>query len=264
MPEETTKEVIMTVYEKWALVLSVVAILIPIIQWAWKKWIMTAKVKYYPTGQATLFFNQSGSYIRINGVLEAERSAATIKKMSVALTRKQDERKLNLVWSYLISPVNQSMLGNYLQTMEAAHPFRVEADSVACAFIEYSDPSDSSGIKIRKICSDLFSHMQKTIQDHPYDEAMSVFSKSPEYLNAKNSLLSDFFWEIGKYTAVVTVEYDKQKTKTFSLEFTVTEQMSNDLRNNIDESLIAKVKDCCRMPLAFKSPMVEIIEEKSK
>ena len=38
------------------------------------------------------------------------------------------------------------MLGNYLQTTEAAHPFRVEADSVACAFIEYSDPSDSYGV----------------------------------------------------------------------------------------------------------------------
>ena len=88
----------MTKYETISTVLSIIAIvltiLIPLSQWVWKKWIMTAKVKYYPTGQATLFFNQSGSYIRINGVLEAERSAATIKKMSVALTRKQDERKL--------------------------------------------------------------------------------------------------------------------------------------------------------------------------
>ena len=107
---------------------------------------MTAKVRYYPTGQATLFFNQSGSYIRLNGVLEAERSAATIKKMSLTLTRKHDDRKLNLVWSCFISPVNQNMLGNYLQTTEAAHPFRVEADSVACAFIEYSDPSDTYGV----------------------------------------------------------------------------------------------------------------------
>lgn len=263
MPEETTKEVIMTVYEKWALVLSVVALLVPLIQWVWKKWIMTAKVKYYPTGQATLFFNQSGSYIRINGVLEAERSAATIKKMSVVLTHERNDRKLKLVWSYLISPVNQNMLGNYLRTTEAAHPFRVEADSVACAFIEYSDPSDSSGIKIRKICSDLVPHIQKIIQDHPYDEALLQFSKSPEYIDAKNSLLSDFFWEIGKYSAVVTVEYDKQKTKFFSLEFTVTEQNYNDLRNNIDESLIARVKDCYRVPLAFNSPMVEIVEKEA-
>lgn len=257
----------MSKYETISTAISIVAIvltiLIPLSQWAWKKWIMIAKVSYYPTGQATLFFNQSGSYIRLNGVLESERSAATIKKMSLTLTRKHDDRKLNLVWSCFISPVNQNMLGNYLQTTEAAHPFRVEADSVACAFIEYSDPSDSSGIKIRKICSDLVPHIQKIIQDQPYDKALSLFSKSSEYIDAKNSLLGDFFWEVGKYSAVVTVEYDKQKTKSFSYEFNVTEQNSMDLRANIDESLIIKLKDHYRVPWAFKSPLVEISEVKS-
>ena len=107
------------------------------------------------------------------------------------------------------------------------------------------------------------SYIQKIIQDHPYDEALLLFSKSPEYIDSKNSLLSDFFWEIGKYSAVVTVEYDKQKTRLFSLEFTVTEQNYNDLRNNIDESLIARVKDCYRVPLAFNSPMVEIVEKEA-
>ena len=141
MPDEATKEIVMTVYEKWALILSGFALLIPFIQWVYKKWIATAIVKFYPTGQATLFFNQSGSYIRINGVIESERSAVTIKKMSIVLTRKCDDRKLNLTWSYLISPVNANMLGNYVQSTEAAHPFRVEADSVVCAFVEYSDPS---------------------------------------------------------------------------------------------------------------------------
>ena len=76
-------------------------------------------------------------------------------------------------------------------------------------------------------------------------------------------LLSDFFWEIGKYSVDVAVEYGKQKTRTFSYEFTVTEQNSMDLRNNIDESLIAKLKEYYRMPLAFKSPLVEIIEKKA-
>lgn len=263
MPNETAKEIVMTVYEKWALILSAIAILIPFIQAAYKKWIATAKVKFYPTGQATLFFNQSGSYIRINGVIESERSSATIKKMSIVLTRKRDDRKLNLVWSYLISPVNANMLGNYVQTTEAAHPFRVEVDSVACAFVEYSDPSDSSGIKIRKICTDLIPLMTQISQNHSYDEAISTLCKSPEYLAAKSSLLNDFFWEIGKYSVDVFVEYGKQKAKTFSYEFTITEQNSMDLRNNIDESLITKLKEHYRVPWAFKSPLVEITERKT-
>ena len=263
MPDETAKEIVMTVYEKWALILSAIAIVIPIIQAAYKKWIATAKVKFYPTGQATLFFNQSGSYIRINGVIESERSAATIKKMSIVLTRKRDDRKLNLVWSCLISPVNASMLGNYVQTTEAAHPFRVEADSVACAFVEYSDPSDSSGIKIRKECSNLAPLVLQSGKNHTYEEALAIFSKSPEYIDAKNSLSNEFYWEIGKYSVDVSVEYNKRKAKTFSYEFTVTEQNSMDLRNNIDESLIAKLKEYYRVPWAFKSPLVEIIEKKA-
>ena len=127
---ETTT--VLSRYETITTVLSIIAIcvsiLIPLVQWVYKKWIATAIVKFYPTGQATLFFNQSGSYIRINGVVESERSAATIKKMSIVLTRKRDDRKLNLDWSFLISPVNANLLGNYVQTTEAAHPFRVEAD----------------------------------------------------------------------------------------------------------------------------------------
>ena len=257
----------MSKYETITTVLSIVAIalsiLIPLVQWVWKKWIMTAKVKFYPTGQATLFFNQSGSYIRLNGVLESERKAATIKKLSIVLTRKRDDRKLNLVWSSLISPVNQSMLGSYVQTTEAAHPFRVEADSVACAFVEYGDPSDSSGKKIRKICADLVPLMLQITQNHSYDEALEAFSRAPEYVDAKNSLLSDFYWEIGKYVVDVSVEYDKRKTKTFCFDFTVSEQDYNDLRTNIDESLITKLKDFYSVRWAFKTPMVEVSERKA-
>lgn len=256
----------MTKYEIVSTVVSIVAVvlsmLIPLSQWAWKKWIMTAKVKYYTNGQATLFFNQSGSYIQINGVLESERAAATIKKMSIVLTRKRDDRKLNLVWSYLISPVNQKMLGNFVQTMEAAHPFRVEADSVACAFVEYSDPSDSSGIKIRKTCADLAPLLIQMAQNHSYDEALAALSKSPEYIDAKNTILSDFYWEIGKYTIDVSIEYGQRKMKTFSFDFTVSEQNNSDLSNNIDESLITKLKEGYRVPLAFKTPIVEVTERK--
>ena len=103
---------VMSKYETISTVLSIIAIflsvIIPFVQWAWKKWIMTVKVKFYPTGQAMLFFNQSGSYIRFNGVIESENSAATIKKLSLVILRKRDERKLNLSWSCFISPVNQN------------------------------------------------------------------------------------------------------------------------------------------------------------
>lgn len=156
---------VMSKYELYSLIISIIAIaisiLVPLGKWIYIKIFLAAKIEYYPTGEATLFFNQSGSYIRLNGVIESKRKAATIKKMRIGLTRKLDDRKLNLAWSYLVSPISQSMLGNFVQTTEAAHPFRVEADSVACAFVEYSDPSDSAGIKIRRICNELSPLIQQ-------------------------------------------------------------------------------------------------------
>lgn len=55
MPVEETKQLAMTVYEKWALILSAIAIMIPIIQWVWKKWIVQPKLNHYHTGYLYLF-----------------------------------------------------------------------------------------------------------------------------------------------------------------------------------------------------------------
>ena len=150
------------------------------------------------------------------------------------------------------------MLGNYVQTTEAAHPFRVEADSVACAFVEYSDPLDSSGIKIRRICNELAPLIQQIIVKPAYNEALAALYESREYIEAKHSLQTDFFWEIGKYSADVIVEYDKKKKNTFSFEFEVSEQCFANLQHNIEESLITDVKKPYGISFAFQSNRVEV------
>ena len=71
----------MTFYELLAIVLAAIAIIIPIGQAAYKKWFITPKLCFFPTGRALLFFNQSGSYIRIDGVYEAENKPITIRKI---------------------------------------------------------------------------------------------------------------------------------------------------------------------------------------
>ena len=124
----------MTFYELLAIILAAIAIIIPIAQAAWKRLIITPKLNFLPTGRVTLFFNQSGSYLRVDGVYEAENKPIAVKNISVTVTRKKDGQKLNLSWSSFISPVNQSMVGNYLQTTESAHPFRIEADSITSAW----------------------------------------------------------------------------------------------------------------------------------
>ena len=50
----------MTFYEFVAIILAAIAIIIPIVQAIWKKWIVRAKLKYYPTGRAYLSFQFAG------------------------------------------------------------------------------------------------------------------------------------------------------------------------------------------------------------
>lgn len=248
----------MTVYEKWALILSIVAIVIPIIQAIWKKWIVCAKLTYMPTGRGILYFNQSGSYIRLDGVYGSEHKPVYIKKISAKITRQKDERKLNLTWSSLISPVNQNMVGNYLQTTESAHPFRIDADSVACAFTEFADPYDSFGKKFKLTTEPLFSKIQKYQQKQTeYSAALSDYKNSPEYETAKQLAEKEFFWEIGKYDIDIEVLYGK-KVKHFGCTFNVNEQENAMLIQNIEESLLSPLKDLYRIGRNYSSALIEV------
>lgn len=248
----------MSQYEKIAITLSVVAILIPIIQWAWKKWIVKAKLSFHPTGRIMLFFNQSGSYVRFDGVYEAERKPITVKNIALKITREKDERRRNLEWSTFISPVNQNITGNFVQTTESAHPFRIEADSVTCAFTEFGDPFDSFGKAFKNKTEVLYSKipsMQKQIAD--YATAVKMYQSIPEYLEAKQLLEKEFLWEIGRYDLDLCVRF-KDKEKHFPYTITIGEYEYNQLKGNIDEALLSTLKRFYSVPLNYYTAIIEL------
>ena len=102
----------MTKYEKISIVLAiaalVISVLVPLVQWIYREK-RKAVLKYYPTGHAFAYCNLSGSYIRIDGVFEALKRAISLKKVSISIVRKKDEKKLNLEWFkfYLEIPVKE-------------------------------------------------------------------------------------------------------------------------------------------------------------
>lgn len=251
-------EIITTVLSIIAIALS---ILIPLSQWIWKKWIVRGKLKYYPVGQATLFFNQSGSYVQVNGVLESINKSISVRKMCVVIRRQKDNKELNLTWAHLISPVNQSLVGNYMRTIEAAHPFRIDSDSIMCAFTEFSDPFDSFGKTFRNSSVELFkTAKQSPIFQSLYSDAESTYTKSIEYAKVKQIANNEFFWEIGKYSLDIVINYNNSR-KVFSYTFSVAEQEYNELKHNIDESLLAPLKCCYNEKLDFRSVFVELSEQ---
>lgn len=251
----------MSIYELLALIVSVVSLFAQIIKWAWKKWFKKAQLNYLPNGTANLFFNQSGSYLRIDGVYEALNKAVSIKNITISVKRKRDDAKLNLSWSYFISPVSQNLVGNYVQTTEKAHPFRIDVDSIACAFIEFADPFDSSGKAFRLSTKELFAQAQQSSGIYKnYDDAVEAYRKTKEYLQSMNTVEKDFFWEIGKYDVVIGAEFGKEK-KEFCFSMSIDEEIHKKLYENIDESLVAPLKKAYGVAWNFQNAVVEIAAE---
>lgn len=252
----------MSTYEKLALIMSGVAILIPIVQWIWKKYIQKPRLNFLPTGRAFLFCNRSGSYIRIEGVYEAQKKPITVKNISVIVRRKKDDNQLRLQWSVFISPVNQSLIGNYMLSTETAHPFRIEADSIVSAFTEFSDPFDSAGKTLQPIFEknqSIIAELRKENAD--YQTALIKFVETPEYAEAKSSMEKQLFWEIGQYAVTIEVQYGK-KTERFAYEFEVNQAENDKMLSNIKESIISDLKSAYNIPLSMQTILVEIKEKR--
>lgn len=255
----------MTQYEVISLIISIVAILIPIGQFIFRKVFKQPKIRFYSNGKATLYFNHSGSYLRVDGVIEAINQQISVKKIDVSVTRKRDEKKLNLSWSYFISPVTQNFSGAYSQTTEKAHPFRIEADSMNCAFTEFSDEYNSSWKRMTSYTKDLFeSILQIKSANQNYEDALIVYKNSELYKEAKQNISNEFFWEIGKYNLTITILYLNKKS-TFTYQFEVNVNDGQALLQNIDESLIAPLKDSYRdsypIKCYFANAEVELRDE---
>lgn len=248
----------MTTYEKWAITLSILAIFIPIIQWAWRKWVSKPVLRHLPTGRAFLFINRSGSYIQIEGVYEAENKPISVKNIKLKVIREQDNNMLNLSWSTFTSPVNQKFVGNYTSTSEVAHPFRIEANNVVCAFTEFSDFYDSSAKMFQPYYDALVKDVQKLVKPEiTYEQAHDKYIELNSYKEAKAFLEKILFWEIGKYEAILEVEYNKRKV-FFKYMFNVSKEDYDHLNNNLNETILAPLKDVYGIPYAFQVVKVEL------
>ncbi len=232
----------MTFYEFLAICLAFIGILIPIVQVIWKKWVVKTKLNFFPNERVLVYFNQSGPYIRIDGVYEAENKSTSIRNISLKIVRCRDEKTLNFTWGSFISPVNQLMSYNIMQTTEAAHPFKIESDNIVCLFTEFCDLSNTFSRIFKLLTKELFDSIKNIKNEHDdYIEAYEVYTKSGAYLNAINEIKKDFFWSIGEYDLFIKVKYGNQ-TKTFKYKINLEENDYKLLLKNIDESLLTPLK----------------------
>lgn len=253
MPVEETKQLAMTVYEKWALILSAIAILIPIIQWVWKKWIVQPKLNHYHTGYLYLFINRSGSYLRVDSVYEALNKPISIKHISAKALREHDHSQRDYIWSTFTSPTNFQFVGNSAFSNETAHPFRIEADHIYCAFTEFADKDNSAYRSFAGWNEKLTGEAGQLLsQQVSYTDALKRYVETEAYTNAKHELSNELFWKIGSYQLSIFAEYGSVK-KAFQFQFDVTQEQYQQLLHNIDETLVAPLKVLYGVPLNMQT-----------
>ena len=247
-----------TIYELFALILSIIAILIPIIQWAWKKWVIKPVLYHLPTGRAYLFINRSGSYIQIEGVFEAKNKPISVKNVALKVLRVKDDKVLNLRWSTFTSPMSQRMGGNYSSITETTHPIRIDGNSMICAFIEFADFYDSFS-KTFQPYYDALAQQTDNINslNLSYERACQIYTSSEPYKMAKSLLDKELFWEIGQYEITLEAEYGKEKVQFF-YKFSVNADDYKRIELNLVETLAKPIKDLYMKPLAMQTVQVEL------
>lgn len=255
----------MSKYEKLSIVLSIIAIIIPtiaipIFKYCYNKFFKSPKLKHYVTGRALLYYNLSGSYMRVDGVYEAQRNSTSIKNATLQITRNTDNQKLNLQWSMFVSPVNQCLLGNYSSTLETAHPFRIEKDSITCAFVEYADVNNSANRTLNPLYFNLSQTAEELFKASAnFDDAKAKYVETDEYKALKNEAMSFFYWKIGKYIVEIQTKFENKST-TFKYEFEVNETSNSDLMFNFEEVLLTPLYNRYRIQTNMKTVQIELRE----
>lgn len=249
-----------TIYEILALLLSLIAILVPSFKWLWRTLLVKAKLKFIPNKKVLVFFNRSGAYVRIDGAYEALNKSITIRNGKVQIIR-EDNTVLNLDWSVFVSPAWQNFSGSIASSNEYAHPFRLEANSLICAFVEYADSFNKGNILWQKIENKLNPVALKLQKEYEnFDEALKAFKTSPDFTQAYRDLQATFFWQAGKYKLSIENQYETKEAK-FEYHFTLQQYDVDKLNGNIDKVLVSVLSEKYNIPIGCETPAVDLLEK---
>ena len=102
----------MTTYEIIATVIAGLALAQPWVIKLFIRWFKKIKITFIPSSKLKLYYNKSGSYISIGGVIEAKNQPAVIKNISAKVVRLSNKEELSMDWSSFMVPVFQSVAGN--------------------------------------------------------------------------------------------------------------------------------------------------------
>lgn len=258
MPQDTTN--IMTTYEIIATVIAVIALLQPWIIKFYNHFLRKICVSFIPSAQIKLYYNRSGAYVYLGGVIESKNQAAVIKDISVKVIRQNDKAELKLDWSSFMVPVFQSVGGNAVTTSEIARPFKVEAGSLYPVFVEFASVDTQENNRRSEIYSTMTTEAFNIIQPNvTIEQAKKMLVSLQNYQDFRDELLQNFYWKEADYIIELTITYNESKTKQYRYKFSIDADEAVAFKENIANSLKSAIDEIYRVPTNLLCPQKEFV-----
>lgn len=233
MPENTNA---MSYPEVITAVVAVIALIQPWVIKLWNMIFKKIKITFIPSGKIKLFYNRSGAYVQIGGVIEAKNQDTVIKDISAKITRLCDNAELKMDWGSFNVPVYQSIAGNIVTTTETARPFKIKSNDLAPVFVEFHNIDDPFLDDLTEKHNSLISQA-RTIANltTSLEDARQSFKSTPEYQRIKEELLESFYWKVSQYVLRISVYYGSNAKTEFSYTFSLDQSEIIEFKKDIEK-----------------------------
>lgn len=251
----------MTIYEIVATVIAGLALIQPWVIALCKMIFLKIKVSFLPSAKIKLFYNRSGSYLNMGGVIESKNQSSIIKNICAKVIRQKDKAELKLNWSSFISPVNQTIGNNYVTSNENARPFKIAANELLPVFVEFANDDDKANNRLFEIYNEIALECNRIIKKNiNFEQAVSELSNLAKYKKFRQELLEDFYWKESDYVIELVITYNEKCRVVYKYKFNISKQESTSLKENIDKALQSELNRLYAMPYNFACPQKEYSE----
>lgn len=237
-----------TGYEFIAIVISILALIMPVIIWIIKNIFIKAKLEIYPTNQLKLLYNESGSYINLDFSIGCKYKNVVVQNIETIITRENDGKKLELIQSTFKSPVYSAIGSNFLSSNETAHPFKIEENGLINIFLEESIKNSETINKLSEIHN---NKLKDFIIGDNYDKDFEKFKNKDDYNEMYAKLYEELFWKKGKYEMQLIIKYNKKEQYVKKYIFEINEKESKLFEHNVEEALLCRLKNIYQIPTNF-------------
>lgn len=223
------------------IITAVVAVIALVQPWGIKLFHVLFKklvITFIPSGKIKLFYNRSGAYVQIGGVIEVKNQDIVIEDISAKVVRRCDNAELKMDWSSFDVPVYQQIAGNLLTTTETARPFKVRANELSPVFVEFCNADDSFLDYLRETYNSLATEARAFVNPGvSLEDACQKFRATSNYQRIKEELLESFYWKPSQYVLVITVHYGCNAQKDFSYGFSLDPTEIKEFKKDIEKAM---------------------------